>query len=73
MVLDNHRLATQAAIKTAFGADKQRIRMVKIRDTLHITEIQISEALLEEAMAHPTLEIVGEPEELSFDERGNLF
>ncbi len=73
MVLDNHRLAIQAAIKTAVGADKERVRMVRIRDTLHISEIQISEALLEEAKSHPAIEIVGEPQELAFDEEGNLF
>ena len=73
MVLDNQKLAIQAAIKTAIGADKKHIRMVRIRDTLHISEIQISEALLEEAENHPSIEIIGSPQELIFDENGNLF
>jgi len=73
MVLDNQKLAIQAAIKTAIGADKDNIKMIRIRDTLHISEIQISEAFLKEAQDHPLIEIVGEPEELQFDEEGNLF
>jgi len=73
MVLDNQKLAIQAAIKTAIGADRENIRMVRIRDTLHISEIQISEALLEEAKNHPSIEIIGNPEGLCFDAQGNLF
>ena len=73
MVFDSQKLAIQAAIKTAIGADKDNIRMIRIRDTLHISEIQISEALLKEAEEHPLIEIVGKPEELEFDEDGNLF
>ena len=73
MVFDSQKLAIQAAIKTAIGADKDNIRMIRIRDTLHISEIQISEALLKEAEEHPLIEIVGKPEPLEFDEHGNLF
>ncbi len=73
MVLDNQKLAIQAAIKTAIGADKDNIKIIRIQDTLHISEIQISEGFLAEAEAHPLIEIVGEPEDLVFNERGNLF
>lgn len=73
MVFGSQKLAIQAAIKTSIGADKDNIRMVRIRDTLHIAEIQISEALLEEAKRHPAIEVLGEPQELSFNEGGNLF
>lgn len=73
MVLDNQKLAIQAAIKTAAGADKEHIKLIRIRDTLHITEIEISEALLEQAKAIPQMEIIGDPYDLEFDENGNLF
>lgn len=73
MVLDNQKLAIQAAIKTAAGADKDNVKLIRIRDTLHITEIEISEALLEQAKAIPQMEIVSEPYEWTFDEEGNLF
>lgn len=73
MVLDNQRLAIQAAIKTAAGADKDHIKLIRIRDTLHITEIEISEALLAAAQAHPQMEVISGPYELEFDENDNLF
>lgn len=73
LVMDSHKLAIQAAIKTAPGFDKARIRMVRLRDTLHLSEIFISEAMLPDAAANPRVEVLGEPEELSFDGEGNLF
>lgn len=73
MVFDNQKLAIQAAIKTAVGADRDHLRLIHIRDTLHIIEIQISEALLEEARQNPNIDMISGPEELVFDENGNLF
>lgn len=73
MVLDNQKLCIQAAIKTAAGADRNAVKLIRIRDTLHITEIEISEALLEEARSNPQIEIVEGPYALPFDEKGNLF
>lgn len=72
MVLDNQKLAIQAAIKTAAGADRDNVKLIRIRDTLHITEIEISEGFLEEARRTPGIEIVSGPYELEFDENGNL-
>ena len=73
MVFDNQRLAIQAAIKTAIGADRQRLRMVRIPDTLHLEHIQVSETLAEELRGDPRFELLGPPEDLPFDEHGNLF
>ena len=72
MVLDNQKLAIQAAIKTAAGADKDHIKLIRIHDTLHITEIEISEGFLEEAKNTPGIEIVNGPYDLTFDENGML-
>lgn len=73
MVLDSDRYAIQAGIKTATGADKDRLRVVRIKDTLHLREIQISESLMEEAMSNPQVEIIENPKPMAFDEEGNLF
>ena len=73
MVFDSQKLAIQAAIKTAIGADRQRLRMVRIPDTLHLEHIQVSEAVAEELRGDPRFELLGQPEELPFDEDGNLF
>ncbi|PWM37577.1 MAG: hypothetical protein DBX46_03030 [Clostridiales bacterium] len=73
MVMDNQRLAIQTGVKTAAGFDKENIRMVRIADTLSLSRIWISEAMLEDARNTPGVTVIGEPEELAFDEEGNLF
>ena len=73
MVMDNQRLAIQTGVKTAAGFDKENIRMVRIADTLSLSRIWISEAMLEDARNTPGVTVIGKPEELAFDEEGNLF
>lgn len=73
MIMDNQKLAIQAAIKTASGFDKTSIRMVRLSDTLHLSEIYISEAMLPEAEANPDITILEEPSPLKFNENGDLF
>lgn len=73
MVMDNQRLAIQTGVKTAAGFDKENIRMVRIADTLSLSRIWISEAMLEDARNTPGVTVIGEPKELAFDEEGNLF
>ncbi|TJY38266.1 DUF2088 domain-containing protein [Cohnella pontilimi] len=70
--LHNDRLAIQAAVKTCNILDYTQCRVARIRDTLHLGEIEISTTLLEEAAAHPDIEIIGEPYEWTFDEEGYL-
>lgn len=71
--LDNQLLAVKAAVKTCNILDYTTCRLVRIRDTLHLGEIEISESLLEEARKHPDIEILSEPYELPFNEEGDLF
>lgn len=73
MVFDSQKLAIQAAIKTALGADRDKFRMVHIRDTLHLGEIEVSETVLEEIRNDPAFEVLEEPRALPFDKEGNLF
>lgn len=71
--LANQKLTIQAAVKTCNILDYTACRLVRIRDTLHLGEIEISETLLEEAKRHPDIEILSEPYELAFNEEGDLF
>lgn len=73
MLLDNQKLTIQAAIKTAALTDSSQVRMVRIKDTLHLGEIEISEAMLTEAKTLENIEILSEPYELNFNEDGDLF
>ncbi len=72
MVLEDDRLAIQAAIKTLTGVDRARVRVVYIKNTLSLASVMISEALMDEARATEGMEALGAPESLRFDETGNL-
>lgn len=72
LIMDSDRLAIQAAVKTCNVMDMNKIRMVRIPNTLHVKEIDIAESLLEEAQQHPQIEIIGEPRKMVFDAEGNL-
>lgn len=64
--------AIKAAVKTCNILDYTTCKLVRIRDTLHLGEIEISVNLLEEARKHPDIEILTEPYDLQFDDEGYL-
>jgi hypothetical protein len=73
MVLENDRLAIQAAIKTCNIADFRNVRLGRLKNTLDAHLLEVSENLLPEVHENPRMDILSEPHDLSFDERGNLF
>lgn len=74
MIMDNDREAIQLALCCCPEADDQdNLKMIRIQDTMHIDEIEISEGLLPLAKADPNIEILTEPYEFAFNEEGNLF
>ncbi len=74
MVLKSDRQAIQAAIKTCNILDKTRVRLARIKNTVTLDEIAVSENLLPEVTAHESLEAApGGPYHLPFDVQGNLF
>jgi hypothetical protein len=72
MVLENDKLCIQAAIKTSNVEDINNVKIIRIKNTLDMEHIYISESLLEDAKNHPYLELIGELEEFPFDQEGNL-
>ncbi|MCZ8511363.1 lactate racemase domain-containing protein [Paenibacillus filicis] len=70
--LDNDYFAIKAGVKTCNILDYTKCRLVRIKDTLHLGEIEISVNLLEEAKNHPDIEILSEPYDLPFNSEGNL-
>jgi hypothetical protein len=61
MFFDTSELAVKAAIKTSAVFDQSKVRLVRIKNTLHVKEIYISESLLDEAKQNDNIEILGEP------------
>jgi hypothetical protein len=72
MVLGNDRLAIQAAIKTSGAPDKGRVRLVRIRNTKTLDEIQVSAALGHDVDRDPRLQRTAELGAMAFDGRGDL-
>jgi hypothetical protein len=68
LILDSDR----EAVETAVGATPpDQVRLVRIKDTLHLEELEISPALLPEAR-QAGLAVVDEARPLEFDEAGRL-
>lgn len=73
MVLDNDRLAIKAAVKTCNRDELDSVKMVRIKNTLRLGEIEVSESLVAKIEAHECQEVLSDPYEIPFDEHGNLF
>lgn len=74
MIMDNDREALQLALMCCPEAeDQDRLKLIRIPNTAHIGEIEISEGLLPQAKANPHIEILTDLYDLPFDAQGNLF
>jgi hypothetical protein len=71
--LANQEDTIKAAIKTCNVLDYTTCRLVRIQDTLHLGEIEISTTLLEEAKQQADIEILSDSYMWSFNEEGDLF
>lgn len=74
MIMDNDREALQLALMCCPEAeDHDHMKLIRIPNTAHIGEIEISEGLLPLAKANPDIEILTDLYDLPFDGEGNLF
>ena len=73
-VVATDKEAIQACILTANQIDKKRPRIVRIKNTLHVGRIMLSEVYYEDVRAgkYPGLTALDEPAPLVFDEDENL-
>lgn len=67
------RSCIQIALGTCNYIDRENPRLVRIQDTMHLEEIWISRAMLEEAKQLREVEVLAEPQPWPFDEEGNLW
>jgi hypothetical protein len=68
LILETDREAIEAAVGEI---SLEHVRFVRIRDTLHLEELEISEALLPEARK-AGLTVLGEPRPIEFDDTGSV-
>jgi len=73
IIMDNDKDAIKAGIKTAPNVDYENMKIVRIKNTLEMSFLKISEALLIEASQNPMIKVCSEPRDWQFDDEGNLF
>ena len=72
IVMHTAREAVALGAKTALRVESGEARIVRIRDTLTLGTIMVSEPMLAEVRDHPSMEALGAPEPFSFTADGRL-
>jgi hypothetical protein len=73
MIMNNDEEAIRLAVKTVVRTKPQDCKIVRIRNTLELTDIHVSEPLMSQVRANAAqFEILGQPKPLMFDDEGCL-
>jgi hypothetical protein len=72
IILNDDREAVFAAVYTSGKLEPGQVRIVRIRNTLALQDIWISENMMSEAETHPMMKLDGSPREWRFDVSGNV-
>jgi hypothetical protein len=72
VTLPSDREAVEAAFTACGAVPREEIRLVRIRNTLHLSELLVSRAMLPEAEKNTNLVVTGHCREFEFDAEGNL-
>lgn len=72
IVMHTDREAVALGAKTALRVESGDARIVRIRDTLTLGTIMVSEPMLEEVRGHPDMEALGAPEPFAFAPDGRI-
>lgn len=72
MYAENDRDALRLAIRTCNGIDFDHARVVRIKNTLEVSEFSVSESLAEELRSRDDIQILSGPREMRFDSDGFL-
>lgn len=73
IIMKNDLETIQIAIRTCIQIDRNRPEVIRIKDTLHVSEMYYSEALAERMKGNPQIEFLSEPENMIFNGEGNLW
>ena len=72
MTLGNDREAMNVALNMIGLTSPHKARVIRIKNTLELTELEVSESLLEEVKQNSNLTWTREFHEMGFDASGNL-
>ncbi len=70
ITLPNDRLAIETALSRLPLTIRDKARVVRIQDTLHLGELEVSESLLAEVLQNPNVSVVAAAHPLEFDDAG---
>jgi hypothetical protein len=73
IVMENDLLALQLALMQNGREDTTTARVVRIKDTVHLGRILLSQAFFDEIKDDSRFEILGQPALLNFDTDGNFY
>jgi hypothetical protein len=72
MIMNTEEEAIRLAVKTLRRVKPMAARVVRIQNTLELTDIWVSEPMLPDVEAHPQMKAKGTPEPFGFSPEGNL-
>jgi hypothetical protein len=72
MHFETDRECIQVALGSVGLTPPERSRVVRIKNTLQVDDVEVSEIYKDEITNRPDLEILGRPRPMSFDDLGNL-
>jgi hypothetical protein len=72
MVMPTDRLAITAALEMCAGVSPREVRLVRVKNTLKLRQMHVSEAVLTEVEKDERLRVVQEPEPMRFGDEGSL-
>ncbi len=72
LIMNTEEDAIKVAVKTVVRVKPPDCRIVRIKNTLELSEILVSEPMLEEVQGNPGMEVAGAPVPMGFDTEGNV-
>lgn len=72
MYYETDRELLEQALNTIGLVEPHNAKIIRIKNTLHISELYVSEAYLPEIKESKNIEIIGPTQEIKFDENGNF-
>jgi hypothetical protein len=73
MYFDNHEYTIKAAIKMVWNTPPEAVTIIRIRNTLELASIMVSENLIKRVEKTTRMKVVSKPFSLAFDGNGDLF
>lgn len=72
IIMNTEEEAIKLAVKTVLRVKPPDCRIVRIKNTLELSRVMVSEPMLEEVGGHRNMEAAGAPVPFKFDQEGNL-